>query len=210
MIDALKIKGKTSPIKWLTHPIDTVEEMKEKRNGSVVIATIILAIFTVAEILGTLTKGFIFNTERPQDFNIFMVLARSLFMVLLFVIANWALCTLLDGEGRLVDIYMCTCYSLTPLIIFRIIDIILSNAMVEDEYVFVNMLAAVIYIWFGSMIIFSLKRIHNYSFLRIIFNLAMTIIAMVIIFFIIFLFIILIQQLYIFLATIFTELRMRL
>ena len=82
--------------------------------------------------------------------------------------------------------------------------------MVEDEYVFVNMLAAVIYIWFGSMIIFSLKRIHNYSFLRIIFNLAMTIIAMVIIFFIIFLFIILIQQLYIFLATIFTELRMRL
>ncbi len=210
MIDALKIKGKTSPIKWLTHPIDTVEEMKEKRNGSVVIATIILAIFTVAEILSTLTKGFIFNTERPQDFNIFMVLARSLFMVLLFVIANWALCTLLDGEGRFVDIYMCTCYSLTPLIIFRIIDIILSNSMVEDEYVFVNMLAAVIYIWFGSMIIFSLKRIHNYSFLRIIFNLLMTIVAMVVIFFIIFLFIILIQQLYIFLATIFTELRMRL
>lgn len=210
MIDALKIKGKTSPIKWLTHPIDTVEEMKEKRNGSVVIATIILAIFTVAEILSTLTKGFIFNTERPQDFNIFMVLARSLFMVLLFVIANWALCTLLDGEGRFVDIYMCTCYSLTPLIIFRIIDIILSNSMVEDEYVFVNMLAAVIYIWFGSMIIFSLKRIHNYSFLRIIFNLLMTIVAMAVIFFIIFLFIILIQQLYIFLATIFTELRMRL
>lgn len=209
MVDALKLKGKASPIQWLTHPIDTVERMKEKRNGSVVYATIILAIFTIVEILGTLTRGFIFNTTRSQDFNIFMVLARSLFMVLLFVIANWALCTLLDGEGRLVDIYMCTCYSLTPLILLKVIDTILSNVMVEGEFVFVDMLTVVVYIWFGSMIIFSLKRIHNYSFLRILFNLVATLIAMAIIFFIIFLFVILIQQLYIFIATIATELMMR-
>ncbi len=209
MDKSFAFKGTINPLKIITHPIETIENLKEKKNGSIFSATIILALFTVAEIILTVTKGFIFNTARIQDFNIFMVLARSLFLVLLFVVANWALCTLLDGEGRVIDIYISTCYCLIPLVIIRFIEVICSNLLTADEYVFVGMIDICFTLWFLALIIFALKTIHNYTLTKTILNAIATVIGMAIIFFIGFLFIVLCQQLYIFFATIITEIIMR-
>lgn len=209
MDKSFAFKGTINPLKIITHPIETIESLKEKKNGSIFSATIILALFTIAEIILTVTKGFIFNTARIQDFNIFMVLARSLFLVLLFVVANWALCTLLDGEGRVIDIYISTCYCLIPLVIIRFIEVVCSNLLTADEYVFVGMIDICFTLWFLALIIFALKTIHNYTLTKTILNAIATVIGMAIIFFIGFLFIVLCQQLYIFFATIITELIMR-
>ncbi len=203
------LKGTINPLRIINHPIETIESLKEKKNGSIISATIILLIFTFSEILLTVTKGFIFNTSRIEDFNIFMVLSRSLFMVLLFVVANWALCTLLDGEGRMIDIYISTCYCLIPLVVIRFFEAIASNVLTAGEYVFVSMIALCFNAWFIVLLLFSLKTIHNYTLKKTLFNALMTIVGMAIIFFIIFLFVVLIQQLYIFFATIFTEMIMR-
>lgn len=209
MDKSFAFKGTINPLKILSHPIDTIESLKEKKNGSVFSASIILLLFTISEIILTVAKGFIFNTSRIADFNIVMVLARSLFMVLLFVIANWALCTLLDGEGRVIDIYISACYCLQPLVFSRIIEAITSNILTDDEYVFVTMIVTCMNIWFVCLLLFSLKTIHNYSLPKTIINALVTIVAMVIIFFLLFLFIVLVQQLYIFIATICTEIIMR-
>lgn len=209
MDKAFGFKGTINPLKIVTHPIDTIESLKEKKNGSVLSASIILLLFTVAEIILDVGRGFIFKTDRIEDFNIVMVLARSLFMVLLFVVANWALCTLLDGEGRLIDIYISTCYCLIPLVVIRIVEVITSNILTSGEYVFVGMIALCFNLWFVVLMLFSLKTIHNYTLTKTIFNALMTIVGMMIIFFILFLFIVLCQQLYIFIATIFTEIIMR-
>lgn len=209
MDKAFGLKGTINPLNILTHPIDTIESLKEKKNGSVISASIILLLFTFSEILLTVTKGFIFNVSRIQDFNIVMVLARSLFMVLLFVVANWALCTLLDGEGRVIDIYISTCYCLLPLVIIRFFEALASNVLTDSEYVFVGMIALCFNLWFVCLLLFSLKTIHNYTLSKTIINAVATVIGMAIIFFILFLFIILVQQLYIFFATIYTEIVMR-
>ncbi len=209
MDKAFAFKGTINPLKIIFHPIETIENLKEKKNGSIFSASIILALFTIAEIILAVTKGFIFNTSRIQDFNVVMVLARSLFMILLFVLANWALCTLLDGEGRLIDIYISTCYCLIPLVAIRFIEIVCSNLLTQDEYVFVGMVATAFNAWFVVLLLFALKTIHNYTVTKTIFNAAMTVVGMAIIFFIAFLFIVLIQQLYIFIATIITEIIMR-
>ena len=209
MDKAFAFKGTINPLNIITHPIETIENLKEKKNGSIFSATIILALFTIAEIILAVTKGFIFNTSRIQDFNVVMVLARSLFMILLFVLANWALCTLLDGEGRLIDIYISTCYCLIPLVVIRFVEVVCSNLLTADEYVFVGMLATAFNAWFIILLLFALKTIHNYTVTKTIFNALMTVVGMAIIFFIAFLFIVLIQQLYIFFATIVTEIIMR-
>ena len=209
MDKAFAFKGTINPLNIINHPIDTIEGLKEKKNGSIFSATIILALFTLSEILLDVLKGFIRNTSRIQDFNIIMVLARSLFMVLLFVVANWALCTLLDGEGRMIDIYISTCYCLIPLVFARVLETVASNILTADEYVFVNMIVFCLNLWFVCLLLFSLKTIHNYTLTKTIFNAVITLIGMAIIFFILFLFIVLIQQLYIFFATIGTELIMR-
>lgn len=209
MDKAFGLKGTINPLNIVTHPIETIETLKEKKNGSVISASIILLLFTISEVILTVAKGFIFNTSRIEDFNIVMVLARSLFMVLLFVVANWALCTLLDGEGRAIDIYIVTCYSLIPLVISRILEAITSNLLTQEEYAFVTIVVTCLNIWFVCLMLFALKTMHNYSLTKTIINAAATIIGMVIIFFLLFLFIVLVQQLYIFIATICTEVIMR-
>lgn len=202
-------KAKKNPLLLLTHPIDTVEEMKEKRTGSVFWATVLLVLFTVSEIVVTVAKGFLFNSAKADDFNLFFVLMRSCFLVLLFVIGNWALCTLLEGEGRLVDIYVYTCYCLTPLTMYRVFDTIFSNVVTSDEYVFINMVNACIWLWFVSLLMFSMKRLHNYTMGKTIWCILLSVVAMAIIFFLLYLLVILLQQLLTFIMTIYTEIVMR-
>ena len=185
MDKAFAFRGTINPFKIINHPIDTIEALKEKKNGSIFSATIILAIFTISEIILDVMKGFIQNTSRIQDFNVIMVLVRSLFMVLLFVVANWALCTLLNGEGRMIDIYISICYCLIPLVIARVVETVASNILTADEYVFVDMIVLCLNLWFVCLALFALKTIHNYSLGRTIFNVIITLIGMAIIFFII-------------------------
>ena len=203
-------KGKKNPLLMLTHPIDTVEEMKEKRTGSVFWATVILILYTVAELIVSVGKGFLFNTAKLEDFNIFYVFLRSFLLILLFVVGNWSLCTLLDGEGRMVDIYVYTCYCITPLIAYKILEAVVSHVVTADEYVFVNMIYSAVLIWVGCMLVFAMKRLHNYTMKKVLWCMLLTIVAMAIIFFLVYLFFTLFQQLLTFVLTIYTEITMRL
>ncbi len=201
--------GKKNPFLMVTHPVDTMEDLKFKKNGSPIYATLLLLAFTVSAIIQEVATGFIYSTLRIKDFNILTVLCTSGLMVLLFVVANWALCTLLNGEGRLVDIYVMTCYNLTPLIFYNLLSTFLSRFLIESEFTFVSIVGVCCTIWFVVLMFYGAMTIHNYSFWGTLLNLIASLAAMAIIFFLIFLFVVLIQQLYVFFMTIYTECRMR-
>lgn len=202
-------EGKKNPFLMLTHPAETLEDLKYKRNGSRFFATLLLILFSVSAIVKEVATGFIYSTLRIKDFNVLIVLCTSGILVLLFVVGNWALCTLLNGEGRATDIYIMTCYNLLPLIISNFFTTIMSRVLVEDEFVFVNIIATCFSIWFVVLMFYGAMVIHNYTFWGTFFNLLMSLVAMAVIFFLIFLFVVLVQQIYIFLLTIYTECRMR-
>ncbi len=201
--------GKKNPFLMVTHPVETMEDLKYKKNGSVVYATLLLLAFTVSAIIQEVGTGFIYTTLRIKDFNILTVLCTSGLMVLLFVVANWALCTLLNGEGRLVDIYIMTCYNLTPLIAYNLVSTFLSRFLVSSEFSFVSIAGVCCTMWFVVLMFYGAMTIHNYKFWGTLLNLIASLVAMAIIFFLIFLFVVLVQQLYVFVLTIYTECRMR-
>ncbi|MBQ8894270.1 MAG: YIP1 family protein [Clostridia bacterium] len=204
------LAGRKNPFLMITHPVETMEDLKYKKNGSVIYASLLLIAFTVSAIIQEVATGFIYSTLRIKDFNILVVLCTSGLMVLLFVIANWALCTLLNGEGRMVDIYVMTCYNLTPLIAFNLLSTFLSRFMISSEFTFVSIVGVCCNIWFVVLMFYGAMTIHNYKFWGTLLNLLASLVAMAIIFFLIFLFIVLVQQLYVFILTLYTECRMRL
>ena len=167
----------------LNHPAETMEDLKQKKNGSVVYATLLLIAFAISAIIKAVGTGFLYSTLRTGSFNIISVLSSSAFLVILFTVGNWALCTLLNGEGRLVDIYIMTCYNLTPLIIGNIAATFFSVFLLEDEYVFVNIFVLCMQIWFVCLMIYGVMIIHNYSFWGTFLNLVMSLVAMAVIFF---------------------------
>lgn len=192
----------------MIHPSDTFADVKEKGKGSVLISIIMVILFYISVVLQTLKGGFLFTKYDPASFNSIWVLARSVGLVVLWVIANWMVCTLLGGRGKLREITVVTCYSLLPLVIKNFITVILSNVLLPSETSFLTILDAVALIYFVLLMICGLLKIHDFSFGRLVLTSVLSLLGVAIIFFLMIMIVMLFQQTAGFIATVVSELLM--
>jgi hypothetical protein len=157
----------------LLHPADTFYEIKRNNGGSVIIATIFLVVWYAFKILG-FSSGFIFNTTDIRNANAWYALAQTFGLVILFTLANWAVCTLMEGKGKLKDIYIVTCYSLIPMIIQAIGYDVLSNVLTLSEANILSILNYACLVFTLVYIVMGLINIHEYSFGKFIFTTVVT------------------------------------
>ena len=189
----------------MIHPGDTFTTIKEKKQGSILLCLVTLVVFYVVTVLNTISAGFLFSTYNAETFNSVWELIRSVGLVILFVVANWMICTLMQGKGKLKEIFIVTCYSLWPLIIEKIIYIAFSNVLLPSEGSFLGIFSTVATVYFALLLIMGLLKIHDFSFGRFIGTTVLTVLGMLAIVFLGIMMIILIQQLYGFIVTIVTE-----
>lgn len=190
------------------HPFDGFWDLKHEKRGSVRAATTILGITILAFFYQAIGRGYIFN-PRDNYSTVFIQVISVLVPVLLWVIANWCLTTLFDGEGSLKDIYIATCYSLAPLPVFVIISTILTNVFTITEGSMVNLLVTIGYVWVGILLFFGMVVTHDYSTGKNVITTLGTIVAMAVIMFIIILFSSLVIKMVTFIIAIFTEIANR-
>ena len=130
-------------------------------------------------------------------------------LVALFVIANWLVCVLMGGIGKLKEIYIVTCYSLIPVIFATVTSVVLSHMLSPDEYVFVTIFSAICTAYTFIILAVGIMKVHDFEFGKFLGTTAVTVIAMLIIIFLIFLVFMLAQQVYGWIGTIFTEMKYR-
>ena len=188
----------------LLHPVETFYEIKRNNGGSVLIATIFLTLWYVFKIIG-FTSGFIFNTTDIGDANAWYALGQTFGLVILFTVANWAVCTLMEGKGKLKDIYVVVGYSLMPMIIQSILYDILSNILTLNESNVLSIINYVCIVFTLIIIVMGLINIHEYSFGKFIFTTVVTLLAMILIVFLVFMLAILLQQTRNFVETVYLE-----
>ena len=207
--DEIKTKSETKlALSCLIHPGLAFEEIKDKKRGSSRVATVILLLFYVSAVVEVLWGGFLFTKYDPGTFNSLWVFVQSAGLVALWVVANWLVTTLMGGKGKLKEIYVVTCYSLTPIIASRVIYIILTNFLLPTEGSFLGILTTVATIYMGLLLVIGMMRIHDYTIGRFIGTTLLTVFGMAAIIFLMILVGILLQQLGGFVATILTELLM--
>lgn len=147
----------------LVHPAETFTEVKEKGQGSLLLSVICLLVFYVVSILQTLKGGFLFTVYDVESFNAIWLFVKTAGLVVLWIIANWMVCTLLGGRGRVKEIAIVTCYSLLPLIIERIIRLFLTNVLLPTEASFLTILETIAVLYFLFLMIVGLLKIHDFS-----------------------------------------------
>ena len=196
------------PFYLLVHPFSAFNEMKQHRRGLVKVATVVLFVYFISELISKTCTSFTFQPGE-KDINIFLVMLASMLLPVLFALANWCFCTLMEGEGRLSDIYCAVCFSLLPLIIMNFAVTLLSNGMSLNEEVFFTLFNAVKYIWFGLYLFSAVMIIQQYSLIKTIGSIFLTLLGIAVIIFLCVLVFSLFQQLFIFLGTIYNELSFR-
>lgn len=200
----------STPFHTIFRPFNGFWEMKYEQKGRTKIAVMILMLLMLVMILKQQYTGFIVNFNKPSELNSLSELSYVALPFLLFCIANWSLTTLMDGEGKFRDIVMATGYSLLPLVIVYIPQILFSNIMTREEATFYYLMETIAVIWFLWLLFVGMMTVHQYSIYKTILTLFLTVIVMLFIVFLGILCFSLLQQMIAFAQSIFIEIRARL
>ncbi|MED1862499.1 YIP1 family protein [Fictibacillus nanhaiensis] len=190
--------------KFFRHPIDSFYYLKRKQYASILSATILYVILIVEYIYSRFYTGFIFKTVS-SDANLVGELLLLLVPLALFIVVNYLVSTINDGEGRFKDIYIGTIYSLAPFLLFSPILTLLSNVLTYNEAFVYVFSIRIIYAWCLIILFIMLKEIHNYTFSDTIRNIFVTLFGMVIMLLVVFIVFVLIDQVYDFVYSIIKE-----
>ena len=144
------------------HPFDGFWDIKHEKRASAKGATLIIILNIIAFIYQSFGRGYIVNPSQDST-NFFMTAISLLLPIMLWVIANWCLTTLFDGEGSLMDIYIATGYALFPLPLFIIISTFASNFVTASEVSILSLLTNIAFFWCGFLLFFGMMTVHDYT-----------------------------------------------
>ena len=202
-----------SEVGWLKHcifhPVEGFEDLRWKKKGSMKIALIIVLLLFVSMVFNRQLTGFQFNKAYVKVFNVVPLIVQSVVYFFTWVLGNWSICTLLDGEGTLKKICIYSAYALVPYIACTFIAVLLSNVVVQEESVWIYAIQYLGLGWSVILMIQAMKAVHQYSFGKTLLSILGTFIAMLIILFLVILLLSLFQQVYVFVYSIYTEITYR-
>ncbi|MCL2036177.1 MAG: YIP1 family protein [Oscillospiraceae bacterium] len=206
MVYDLKLPAWKWPFYLVRHPFEGFEDLRWKKGYNTKVSMVIVLAFFVLTVIQAQMTGFLFNNSITKIFNIVPYFSSTILLFFTWVIANWSLCTLFNGEGTMRNICSTSAYALIPYLVSMIITTAASNVLLRREAGFLTFISLLGIAWSVIMMISGMKAVHQYSVPKTLVSLVFTLVAMVIILFILVLLVALFQQVYIFFYTIYTEL----
>lgn len=197
-------------LRAMFRPLGAFNDIKWENKGSLLLANVICVLTFVVSFLEYALKGFIFNYQASEPFDVFAALLTSSLLLFLWALANWGVCSLLDGEATFAQVWITTCYAMLPRVIFALPMIGISNLFTLDEQSLYQSLNGVLYIWCGLLLVLGMLVMHQYTVKKTIASIFLTLAGIVIILFVAVLFISMFQQFVAFIETVVQEIRYRL
>lgn len=199
------VKDTLYMFRFFAHPLDSFYELKAGNHGSYLGTTIIYFALFVAYMISLTSKGFIYQTVAPEDIDYQSVTFGYFAITLLFVICNYLVTSINDGEGKLGHIYKLMCYSMGPLLLSFIITTIASHFLTFNEVFFLELASFAGIVWTGLLILLGVQETHNYDTRTAIKSILYTLLFMMIIAVMLLIIIIMCEQMYQFLEAVIKE-----
>ena len=194
-----------------THPLDGFWDLKHEKRGLTYIAIFLLVMFVITSILDKQFNGYTFNEYAvfPEDINVIGTFVTVALVVLIWVMANWGLTTLFDGEGSMRDILIYTGYSMLPVVLSQIALLLFTNILTTNEATIVSLITYIGIGWTAILMYMGTMTTHQYSGGKTFLTLVAIAIGMAVIVFLGMMFFYLVQEIWNFVYTIYRELELR-
>lgn len=193
-----------------SHPFDGFWIMKKEKTGKWKTGLIILALLIVTTALRTLNSGYLFSNSSLNNFSVWLLCVLVAIVVFVYCIANWALTTLAEGMGKFEDIFASLMYAVTPIVIANIPMTLLSLILTDKEAAFYDFINIIIIGWSLFLLLAGNLTIHEYTMVKSIVTVVLSVVAMVAIAVLVFLVLNLTQQVWNWVSTITSEIIFRL
>ncbi|WP_249897364.1 YIP1 family protein [Paenibacillus sp. PK3_47] len=199
------------PFGLMAHPFNGFWDLKydRSRRTNLVISFIILGLMVLTNVLSTQYSGFLVSMYNPNYMNSLLEVLYVLIPVLFWTVANWSITTLMDGEGKFVEIFTSTCFAMLPLVIINLPWIWLSNYISLQEASFYYFSGSLATIWFLFLLFVGNMTVQQFTPGKTIVTILLTVAAMAFMAFLCLLFFSLVQQIINFFMTIYQELVLR-
>lgn len=190
----------------MVHPFDSFNAIKYKQKGSIIIAFVLIFGYFITSVISVMMSDFRYTKFDPITYNSVMQLVRTIGIIILWTVCNWAVSTLMHGRGKIKEVFIVTAYSTFPLIIYNLISTPLSHLLSSSNSTVISGLNIAALILTGIMLCVGHMIIHDYSFTRVLFTAVLTVVLMILVVFVIFMIGILLSQFWSFATSIFLEL----
>lgn len=150
--------------------------IKRMNKASYTSGFIVWGLFLVVYLVNIFGTGFLFRNTSVNNVIVELVTIVAIFV--LYVIVNYLVSTLNDGEGRFKDVFIASSYILVPFIIFTLPMTLISHVLTYNESFIFVFYHQIILIWTILLIIMSISGVHNYKFLETFKNIAIIIFGM--------------------------------
>nr|WP_245251944.1 YIP1 family protein [Paenibacillus sediminis] len=194
--------------RMLRHPIDGYYELEHSRASvrSAIILLITLVAVRLYEVYGT---NFIFSGVDPLKVNPVSEVLKVLIPFFAWVICNYLVSVINDGEGKFRDVFKGSVYALSPYILFAVPITVMSKGLTLQESVVYDYSRQFIILWCVFLMVVMIKEIHGYELKDTFKNVAITLSGMVVMALIAFIFFGLSSQVWDFVRSIAEEVKYR-
>ena len=197
------------PLHCIAHPFKAYYELKVDKKGSMLLASLATLLFFFAGVVREQFTSFHFSNGVKENFNVLLVLGSTVGLLVLFVLCNWSVSTLADGEGKLKEIFIFTNYALISFSVCSLILTGLSHVLTLEESAFMGVMWVVVYGWTAVQLFVATREVHQYTAVKTILMLGGAVLGIYLLLLLITIGYSLLVQLVSFGTTIYSEFRLR-
>jgi len=164
----------------MRHPVDGYWELEAEGKASVFSATVLLVLLFAVRLVVLYQTNFLFADWDVRKISLFNEVLTVYVPFFAWVICNYLVSTINDGEGKFKDIYKGSVYALSPYIVFAGPLAVLSQGLTRLEQVVYEFASAAIVLYSAFLMFMMVKEIHGYEIGQSFKNIFLTLVGMAI------------------------------
>lgn len=158
----------------IIHPYEGFYRLKDRKISWFVLI-LIAALAIGIHLLSIFGSGFIAYPFDLGSYNLKWSLGLLILPWITWVIANYLVSSVKGGEGRFREVLQASTFAIVPYIVMQIPAMLLSNIIVVEEWILIDLIHQVMWIWILLLLFIMTQVIHNFDFTEAIKNAGITV-----------------------------------